>query len=109
MPQSATQDTDATLIGNAHIPIAEINPYMPTTAKAFTGPPTLGPILETGQRRALLGWTHKKDTPEGLLTGRLWCWVGEGKGNFQVSYSSRRWGCWCSPETYLTRPVVLTV
>jgi hypothetical protein len=84
MPQQATQDTDATLIGNAHIPIAEINPYMPTIAKAFTGPPTLGPILETGQRRALLGWTHKKDTPEDLLMGRLWCWVGERKGNFQV-------------------------
>lgn len=67
------------------IPIAAINPHIPIIAKSFTGLPTLGPILETGQRRALLGWTHKKDTPEGLLMGRLWCWVGEGRGAFQVS------------------------
>jgi hypothetical protein len=90
MPQKATQDNDATLVGNGHISITEINPYMPIIAKAFTGPPTLGRFLETGQRRALLGWTHKKDTPEGLLFGRLWCWVGADKGNFQVSLRTTR-------------------
>ena len=62
-----------------------INPLLPTISKSFSGLPTLGPILETGPRRALIGWNHKKDTPEGLLTGRLWCWVSEGaSGGLQV-------------------------
>ena len=54
------------------------SPHIPIIASSFTGSPTLGPILENGQRRALLGWTHQKDTPEGLLCGRLWCWVARG-------------------------------
>ena len=63
------------------------SPHIPIIATSFTGNPTLGPILENGQRRALLGWTHQKDTPEGLLCGRLWCWVARGgKGGFQVCF-----------------------
>ncbi len=75
------------------------NPLLPTISKSFNGLPTLGPILETGQRRTLIGWDHKKDTPEGLLTGRLWCWVSDGtRGGLQVSNfpyrnSDRHWYC----------------
>lgn len=37
--------------------------------------PEMGRVLGTGQRRALLGWTHKKDTATGLRKGQIWCWV----------------------------------
>jgi hypothetical protein len=47
--------------------------------------PELGPVLGTGQRRAVLGWNHKKDNSKGLSKGKIWCWVGgEAKPKLQV-------------------------
>lgn len=37
--------------------------------------PPLGSKVANGKRRALVGWTHYDDTPEGRRKGGIWCWV----------------------------------
>lgn len=35
------------------------------------------------RRRALIGWTHQNDTIDGLVQGKLWCWV-DGRNCFMI-------------------------
>lgn len=49
-------------------------------ARRYEGDPELGPILANGQRRALLGWNHFRDNPNGLRSGKLWCWTSAAPG-----------------------------
>lgn len=60
------------------------NPNGIRIATSYVGDPCFGPMLETGQKRALLGWNHTNDTPLGLMTGSIWCWVSKGQPKFQV-------------------------
>jgi len=48
------------------------------------GEPEIGPEIPTvlrkvmtQKRRALIGWNHQTDTPNGLCSGKVWCWVSE--------------------------------
>ena len=48
------------------------------------GEPEIGPEITTvlkkvptPKRRALIGWNHQNDTPDGLRSGKVWCWVSE--------------------------------
>jgi len=50
-----------------------------------TGEPEVGPEIPTvlrkvvtPKRRALIGWNHQTDTPNGLRSGKVWCWVSDG-------------------------------
>jgi hypothetical protein len=52
-------------------------------SQRFHGPPTIGPILN-GRRRALVGWNHTRDTPEGLTKGQIWGWTCVDGSKFQV-------------------------
>lgn len=41
--------------------------------------PPIGSRLAIGDRRALVGWTHYDDTPEGRQKGQVWCWDVSGR------------------------------
>jgi len=45
----------------------EVGPEIPTILKGAT----------TNKRRVVLGWNHQTDTPNGLRSGKVWCWVTE--------------------------------
>lgn len=59
--------TTAAIISTNAVGEPEIGPEIPTVLKGIT----------TNKRRALIGWTHRTDTSNGLRSGKIWCWVTE--------------------------------
>ncbi|KAK5076827.1 hypothetical protein LTS08_005998 [Lithohypha guttulata] len=58
--------TSAIISSNAHGD-PEIGDEIPTVLKQVT----------TYKRRAVVGWNHQNDTPNGLQSGKVWGWVSE--------------------------------
>jgi hypothetical protein len=67
-------------------------PSIKATHHALEKPP-LGPILETGQRRALVGWTHRRNNASGYddQESQIWGWVN-ASNHFHVYISEENRG-----------------
>jgi hypothetical protein len=55
-------------------------PSTATVSQSFTNPPTIGPVLDIGKPRVLIGWNHQDDTPNGTMHGQLFACVSIDKG-----------------------------